>query len=120
MRGIQVIGIFVIVYLIVQTLMQYKKGNYGIRQTCFWLALWVVIGVLFAFPSLVELTLPIFTMQDMMLTTLVAGLIVLFILVYHAYQQLARIERKFAELVQNLAIYDYVKEANNQGEVDEE
>lgn len=110
MKGIQVIGILVILYLIVQTLSQYKKGNYGLKRTCFWLALWVLIVVLFAFPPLVELALPIFAMQDMVLTTLVVGLIAVFVLVYHAYQQVARVERKLTELVQNLAIRDYVKE----------
>lgn len=111
MKGIQVIGILVTVYLIFQSLRQYKKGNYGLKRTSFWLALWVLIGGLFAFPPLVELALPIFAMQDMMLTTLVVGLIVVFVLVYHAYQQVARIERKMTELAQNLAIHDYVNDA---------
>jgi hypothetical protein len=111
MKGIQVIGILVAMYLILQTLIQYKKGNYGLKRTCFWLALWGLIGSLFAFPSLVGLTLPFFAMQDMVLTTLVVGVIVVFVLVYHTYQQVTRVERKLTELVQNIAIQDYIKNA---------
>jgi hypothetical protein len=43
----------------------------------------------------------------------VVGLIVVFVLVFHAYQQVGKVERKLTELVQNLAISEYVKEVSN-------
>jgi len=110
-KGIQVIGMLVMIYLILNALRQYRLRNYSLKQTCFWLILWVLVGVLFAFPPLAELALPVFAMQDMILTVLVVGLIVVFVLVYHAYQQVAKVERKLMELVQNLAIHDYLSEA---------
>jgi hypothetical protein len=118
-KGIQVLGVLVSVYLIGQTLMQYRKKNYGARRAAFWLSLWVLIGVLFAFPSLTILVLPILTTQDAMMTTWVIGLIVVFVLVFHAYQQVTCVERKLTELVQNLAIRDYIKEVNSSGRDDE-
>lgn len=72
--------------------------------------LWALIGTLFMYPPLVELVLPIFAMQDAMLATVVVGLIVAFFLVYHTYQQVTKIEMKVTELVQNVAIHNYVKE----------
>lgn len=69
--------------------------------------------VLFAFPSLTMLALPVLTMQDAMLAVLVIGLIVAYVLVYHMYQQATKTERKLAELVQNIAIRDYVNDVTN-------
>jgi len=119
MKGIQVLGILVMVYLVIHTLLQYRRGNYGLRRAFVWLALWLLIGVLFAFPPLVELVLPVLAMQDVMLATLVLGLVVVYVVVYHTYQQVARVERKLTELVQNMAIHDYVKEASNPRKEDE-
>jgi hypothetical protein len=109
MKGIQVLGILVSLYLIGQTLMQYKKRNYRARRAVFWLSLWVLIGVLFAFPSLMFLVLPILTTQDAMMTTWVIGLVVGYVLIYQIYQRVVVVERKFTELVQNIAIHNYLE-----------
>lgn len=119
-KGIQVLGILVSVYLIVQTVVQYRKGNNGVKRTAFWLSLWMLMAILFTFPSLTILALPILTMQDAMLTVLVVGLIVSYVLVYQMYQQAARTERKLTELAQNTAIHDYIKEALNDAEENED
>lgn len=112
-KGIQVFGVLVGIYLIVQTLVQYKRGNNRTWRTVSWLCLWTLMTVLFAFPSLTMLALPVLTMQDAMLAVLVIGLIVAYVLVYHMYQQATKTERKLAELVQNIAIRDYVNDVTN-------
>lgn len=110
-KGIQVLGLLVSVYLIIQTVLHYKRGNNGIKRTALWLNLWALMAILFAFPSLTILALPILTMQDAMLAVLVVGLIVAYVLVYQMYQQTERTEKKLTELTQNIAIHDYVREA---------
>lgn len=112
-KGIQVLGMLASAYLIVQTVVQYKRGNYGVRRTAFWLSLWSLMAILFAFPSLTILVLPIFAMEDAMLMIVVVGLIVAYVLVYQMYQQEVKTERKLTELAQNMAIHNYVKEATN-------
>jgi len=120
-RGIQVLGVLVSAYLIFQTLMQWKKGNYGAKKTALWLSLWAVVAILFAFPSLTTLALPILRMENTVLMVLVVGLIVAYALVYETYQQASRTERKLTELTQNIAIQDYVKRARgNPDDKDEE
>ena len=115
-KGIQVFGLLVSVYLIAQTLVQYKRGNNRTRRTAFWLSLWTLMAILFAFPSLTMLALPVLTMQDAMLTVLVIGLVMAYVLVYQTYQQATKIERKLTELAQNIAIRDYVKDVTNDPE----
>jgi hypothetical protein len=112
-KGIQVLGVLVSLYLIGQTLMQYRKKNYRARRAAFWLSLWILIGVLFAFPSLTILVLPILTTQDAMMTTWVIGLIVGYVLIYQIYQRVVMVERKFTELVQNIAIHNYLEEVKS-------
>lgn len=120
-KGIQVLGILVSAYLIAQTILQYRKGNNGVKRTAFWLSLWSVMAILFAFPSLTVLILPILTMKDAMLSVVVVGLTVAYVLVYQMYQQTARTERRLTELAQNMAIHDYIKEEpNNPEENDDE
>lgn len=110
MKGIQILGIIISAYLIIQTLIQYKRKSYSLKKMISWIILWVLIGTLFTYPPLVELVLPIFAMKDAMLATMVVGLIVAYFLVYHTYQQVTKIEMKFTELVQNVAIHNYLKE----------
>lgn len=120
-RGIQILGVLVGAYLILQTLIQWKKGNYGVKKTVLWLSLWVSVAILFAFPALTTFILPILTMEDAIRMVLVVGLVVAYALVYETYQQATRTERKLAELVQKIAIHDYFKKARgNPDEKDED
>ena len=112
-KGIQALGILVSAYLIAQTIVQYRRGNNGFNRTVFWLSLWSVMAILFAFPSLTVLALPILTMKDAMLSIVVVGLLLAYILVYQMYQQTVRTERRLTELAQNMAIHDYIKEKPN-------
>jgi len=120
-RGIQILGVLIGAYLILQTLIQWKKGNYGVKKTVLWLSLWASIAILFAFPELTTLALPILTMEDAYRTVLVIGLVVAYALMYETYQQATRTERKLSELVQKIAIHDYLKKARgNPDEKDED
>jgi len=120
-KGIQALGILVSAYLFAQALVQYKRGNNGFKRTVFWLSLWSVMAILFAFPSLTVLALPILTMKDAMLSIVVVGLLLAYILVYQMYQQTVRTERRLTALAQNMAIHDYIKEKpNNPEEKDDE
>ena len=119
-KGIQALGLLVSAYLIAQTLVQYRRGNNGVKRTVFWLSLWFLMAILFAFPSLTILALPILTMKDAMLAIVVVGLLLAYILVYQMYQQTVRTERRLTALAQNVAIHDYIKEkANTPGETDD-
>ena len=119
-KGIQVLGMLVSVYLIIQTVVQYRRGNYGVKRTAFWLSLWMLMGILFAFPSLTILVLPIFTMGDAMLMVVVIGLIIAYVLVYQMYQQAVKTERKLTEIAQNIAIHNYAKQATIDPEENED
>ena len=110
-KGIQILGMLVGLYLVAQTLLNFRRGNYGVRRTVFLMVLWSVMVVLFFNPSLAGLALPILTTQDVIMSVLVMGVLVAFVLITQLYQQMARVERRLTELVQNLAIHDYIKEA---------
>jgi hypothetical protein len=101
------------VFLILQALLNFRRERNGIIRTAFWVVLWSVIIVLFFNPSLALLTLPILTTQDMVMSVLVIGLLVAFLLISQIYQQSTGIERKLTELIQNLAINNYIKEIEN-------
>lgn len=109
-KGIQVLGILVGLYLVSQTLLNYRRGNYGIRRTVFMVVLWSVMVVLFFNPSLMLLALPLLSTQDTIMSVLVIGVLGAFVLIAQVWQAVAKIERKLTELVQNLAIHDYLKD----------
>jgi len=120
-KGIQALGLLVSAYLIAQTILQYRRGNNGVKRTVFWLSLWSMMAILFVFPSLTVLALPVLTMKDAMLAIVVVGLLLAYILVYQMYQQTVRTERRLTALAQNVAIHDYIKEQpNNPKEDDDE
>jgi len=120
-RGIQVLGALIGVYLILQTVVQWKRGNYGAKKTALWLSLWTLVLVLFAFPSLTTLALPFLVMENAILMVLVVGLVVAYVIAYETYQQATKTERKLTELAQNIALHNYLEQARgNPDDKDEE
>ncbi|MFX0205630.1 MAG: DUF2304 family protein [Candidatus Hodarchaeota archaeon] len=117
-KGIQVIGMVVGLYLIVQTYRNYRKGSNNIRRTIFWLILWSTMTVLFSNPSLSEFALPILSTQDALVSVIVLGMLLIFILITHIWQHINRMEQQFVELAQNLAINDYIKAARTEASDD--
>ena len=109
-KGIQIIGILVGLYLIGQTLLNFRRGNYNTKRTFFWMVLWTAMIVLFFEPSLMTLALPILTTRDTIMSVLVMGLMGVFVLLAQVFQKMASFEKKFSRLVQNLAINDYLKD----------
>lgn len=108
-KGIQVIGMIVGLYLIAQTYRNYRKGSNSIQRTIFWLVLWSIMTLLFSNPSLSEFALPILSTQDALVSVIVLGMLLIFILITHIWQHINRMEQQFVELAQNLAINDYIK-----------
>jgi len=102
-KGIQILGLLVGLYLVAQTLLNFRRGNYGIRRTVFWVVLWSVMMGLFFNPSLAGLALPILTTQDVIISVLVTAVLMAFVLITQLYQEMADVERRLTELVQNLA-----------------
>lgn len=120
-RGIQVLGILVSAYLIIQTVIQYRRGNSSVKKTALWLSLWTTVAFLFAVPSTTTFALSILSMENTVLAVLVVGLILAYAIVYETYQQATRTERKLTELAQNIAIHNYLEKAGgNSDEEDEE
>jgi hypothetical protein len=119
-KGIQVLGLLVSAYLIIHTILQGRRGQ-GFKKTGLWLGLWVSVGILFAFPSLTTLALPVLAMENTVLMVVVVGLVIAYALAYESYQQATRTERKLTELVQNIGLRNYMKKARgNPGDDDEE
>ena len=108
-KGIQIIGIIVGVYLIFQTYSNYKKGNLRLRKASVHFVMWVAMIALFSNPSFAQYILPIFTTQDMIMTVQVTSILVLFIMITNIQQQLSENKRVLSHLVQNLALDDYYK-----------
>lgn len=111
-KGIQIIGLLVGLYLLARTLVDYRRGNYGVKKTVFWLALWASITVLFVHPSLAQLALPVLKTEDVIMSVLVLGLVTAFVIIFEVHRQVAKISAKFTKLVQNIAVHDYINEVN--------
>lgn len=71
---------------------------------------------LFVYPPIVQLVLPLLTTQDMVMSVLVVGLVVVFALISELYRQVGKLERRLSQLVQNVAIHDYLKKICNDSE----
>ena len=112
-KGIQILGMLVGFYLILQTLLNYYYKRYRFARTLVMTVVWSVMVILFFNPSLAELVLPILTTQDLIMSVLVVGILGSLILIANVWQNVAKMEQKFTELVQNLAITDYINETRN-------
>lgn len=109
-KGIQIVGMVVGLYLIAQTYRNYKNGSNNVQRTILWLLLWSAMIILFSNPSLMEFALPILTTQDTIMSILVLGILLSFVLIVQLWQYTYRIEKRIITLTQNLAITDYVNQ----------
>ena len=109
-KGIQVVGFCVGIYLIIQTIFNYKRGNYNPIKTSVLILLWTGMSLSFFDPSFARLFLPILTTQDVIMSVLVLGILTSFVLIMNLNQQLIQIEKRLTELVQNLSINNYIEE----------
>ena len=107
-KGLQIIGMIVGIYHVAQTIYNYRSGNYNLWKSIFFLLFWSGITTLFLKPSLAGLVQPILTTSDVINSVLVVGLLVSFSILMNLYQQLANLDRKFTNLVQNLSINEYI------------
>ena len=109
-KGIQILGMLVGLYLILQTLLNFYYKRYPLARTLVMTDVWSVMVVLFFNPSLAELVLPLLTTQDVIMSVLVIGTLGSLVLIANVWQNVAKMEKKFTELVQNLALNDYINE----------
>jgi len=107
-KGIQVVGILVSVYLVLDVYKNYRQGNYGLRKTLFLILLWSGVGILFINTSLMNLVLPILMTENIIFTVLVMGELVIFLFISNLNQQISRVEKKMEIMVQNIAVDDFI------------
>ena len=96
------------VYLLAQTYVNYRRSNYGIRRTLFFIFIWSIMIVLFLNPSLSLMMLPVLTTQDAIMSVLILSILTLFLMFTYLNQQISSINKKMTEIVQNIAIEDYI------------
>ena len=115
-KGIQILGILVGLYLLASTIYAYRRGESGLRKTMFWSLVWASMTSLFYNTNLVSIIMPILTTQDAIMTVLVIGILTSFLYINQVNRQIAHLNRKFAELAQNLALENYMKQEKTQDE----
>jgi len=79
----------------------------------------MLVLLLFIYPPLAQFALPVLTTKDVIMTVLVVGLMVTYILMSELYQQMGKMEKRLAEVVQNYSIQDYLKRITDNGNEDE-
>lgn len=115
-KGIQILGIMIGLYLLASTLYAHKKGEMGIRRTVFWSLVWTGMTALFYNTQLVSVIMPVLTTQDSIMTALVGGILTAFLYINQVNRQLAQLDKKVTTLTQNLALENYMIQEKSQNE----
>lgn len=113
-KGIQIFGIVVGLFLLLKTYINYKEGYYNVIKTATWSTLSLTMIIFFYDTSYASYLLPIFTTQDAILTVIVSGILILFILINNLQNKILKIDRNLTELIQKISIDNYMKEKNNE------
>ena len=113
-KGIQVFGIVVGFILLLRTYANYKRGHQNLLITLFWITLSSTMIILFYNTSYVSYILPIFTTQDTIMTVVVTGILVQFILISNLHNKMLSIEKKFTEFAQAVSISNYMRERDSE------
>lgn len=109
-KGIQFLGIIVGLYLLLKTVSSFRKGYISTSKTLILVSLWIGMILLFYETTLMRYILPVLATEDAVLSVLVLGVLVNFILFIQLLQESNKLEHKFTRLVQNIAINEYVQD----------
>lgn len=116
-KGIQVLGIAIGLYLVVTTLLEYRNGRATVKRTIVFTGLWSMMILLFINTRLVYIFMPLLSTESNVLTALVVGVLILFVLYLDIYKQLSSIEKNINLLIQDLALKKY-QENNKENPVE--
>ena len=106
-KGIQVLGIATGLYLVLVTLMEYRRGRATLKRTIIFSGLWSMMILFFLNTRLIFIFMPLLSTQSNVLTALVMGVLILFVLYLAVYRKLNDIDKNLGLLVQNLALNSY-------------
>ena len=114
LKGIQIFGILIGLFLLFNVILKYKDGKYSLKRTVFIGSLWVIVTILFYEPSIVSIVLPILSTKNAMESVLTISILVIFILYSQLYNEVNRLNSNMTKLVQELSINAYLDKDKNE------
>jgi hypothetical protein len=117
LKGIQILGIILVVIALIQTYIFYKKKRYNIWDFLLWIGIWISAAITFIYPGIASFVLPALTLQTSLFATLILSTIVAYVLLFIIYGSLKDVQKKVAEIAQVHAIlrYDFENVYSMQG-----
>ena len=106
-RGIQIFGLLISIFLIIKTFHSYYRRDYAFRDLILWTTVWTGVGIVFIYPDVIGVFLIYLTLEQRLLAGLVLGLTFIYLLMFRLYQMHVNLERKVTELVQEIAVNLY-------------
>jgi hypothetical protein len=107
LKGIQILGITLVVIALIQTYIFYKKRRYNLWDLLLWIGIWISAAITFIYPGITSFVLPALTLQTSIFATLILSTIVAYMLLFIIYGTLKDVQRKVAETAQAQAILRY-------------
>ena len=120
LKGIQILGIILVVIALIQTYIFYKKRRYNLWDFLLWIGIWISAAITFIYPGVASFVLPALTLETSLFATLILSTIVAYMLLFIIYGNLKDVQKKVAEIAQAHAIlrYDIENVYTMQGTVD--
>ena len=120
LKGIQILGIILVVIALIQTYIFYKKRRYNLWDFLLWIGIWISAAITFIYPGVASFVLPALTLETSLFATLILSTIVAYMLLFIIYGTLKDVQKKVAEIAQAHAIlrYDIENVYTMQGTVD--
>ena len=107
LKGIQILGIILVVIALIQTYIFYKKRRYNLWDFLLWIGIWISAAITFIYPGVASIVLPALTLETSLFATLILSTIVAYMLLFIIYGTLKDVQKKVAETAQAHAILRY-------------
>jgi hypothetical protein len=105
-RGIQIIGFFIALAVIVFIVFAKKKGRMNSRFFLFWVGFWTIFIFFDLYPSIVRYVSQILDLEYNMYILTAGAVLTLFVLVFVLYCFLSDLSQKVTKLVREMALID--------------
>jgi small membrane protein len=101
---VQVVAVIFALFAVSRVILRLKDGNLTRREFFFWLAVWVILGVLVFVPDVTTTIANKLGIQQGVSLIMAIGLITLFYLMFRLYIKVETCEQNISKLVRQLAI----------------
>jgi len=101
---IQYLLVFLVLLMIVRVIRKWKQGLLGLRDLFFWVAFWIVAGIIVVLPEVTNFFAGLFGVGRGADLVIYLSIVLIFYIIFQVMVRIEKIERNITKIVREMAL----------------